>query len=145
MENQGLLSIFTDRNLQIQKASCSLIKRQRKFPSFFNLSPLIPPIGPNVNMLFAIADIAQMGNMTLDQFLITGCCHHFNGLPLGFDLKDKVCAAGVEYRQLVGGPDFGWAARIPCFGEQNKEQVSCEHYQPVTEEEIQAEIRERIL
>lgn len=40
-------------------------------------------------------------------------CRHFNGIGLGS--SGKRCRADVDYRVLVGGPDFGWAARIPCL------------------------------
>lgn len=37
-------------------------------------------------------------------------CKHFTGIG------DDACKAGVNYRKLVGGDDFGWALGIPCVG-----------------------------
>lgn len=37
-----------------------------------------------------------------------GNCRHFNGYQNG------TCKNGINYRKLVGGPDVGWAARLPC-------------------------------
>jgi hypothetical protein len=36
-------------------------------------------------------------------------CKHFVGV------QHALCGAGVHLRTLVGGPDLGWALRIPCF------------------------------
>ncbi len=38
-------------------------------------------------------------------------CKHFTG-----PVHNKTCKAGVNYRELVGGPDLGWMARMPYFG-----------------------------
>lgn len=42
-------------------------------------------------------------------------CRFFNGLGFGAGERAKCCEAGINYRELVGGPDFGWARRIPCL------------------------------
>jgi len=36
-------------------------------------------------------------------------CTHFTGI------QNKLCKAGINIRELVGGADFGWAVRIPCL------------------------------
>lgn len=36
-------------------------------------------------------------------------CVHFSGI------QNEKCAAGINIREIVGGDDFGWAARLPCF------------------------------
>ncbi len=36
-------------------------------------------------------------------------CAHFTGI------QNAVCKAGVNIRELVGGADLGWAARLPCL------------------------------
>lgn len=38
-----------------------------------------------------------------------GCCKHYIGYHKGR------CKLGIDYRELVGGPDFGWAVRLPCL------------------------------
>lgn len=38
-----------------------------------------------------------------------GDCKHYRGT-----IHDT-CAAGVDYRALVGGPDNGWCSRLPCL------------------------------
>lgn len=69
-------------------------------------------------------------------------CTHFDGLPIGMSDKSAKCKAGVCYRELVGGPDEGWARRVPCTppyrpgDEQNM--VYCEKFQATTPEEIAA-------
>lgn len=71
-------------------------------------------------------------------------CIHFTGI------HRDVCAAGVEYRSLVGGPDLGWAARIPCIltGLTKEPRATCELKKLPTREEATAEVdrsNERIL
>ena len=58
-------------------------------------------------------------------------CVHFNGM------QNKVCRAGVNMRELVGGPDFGWATRMPCVKDDNST-VVCELCHYPTPEEVQA-------
>lgn len=63
-------------------------------------------------------------------------CRHFTGYQTG------TCKAGKVYRDVVGGEEFGWAARLPCLPESGlrKEPVaSCDRYEPKTAEEIVAE------
>jgi hypothetical protein len=38
----------------------------------------------------------------------TSCRH------LGRSGADMICARGINIRELVGGPSFGWGLRIPC-------------------------------
>lgn len=62
-------------------------------------------------------------------------CRHFTGCQNG------TCEAGVNYRDLVGGEDFGWMARTPCIPDSplNKEPMAkCDFYQVLTPEEIAA-------
>ena len=62
-------------------------------------------------------------------------CKHFTGI------HRDVCKAGVTYRTLVGGPDLGWATRIPCIvSTLTKEPVSCEQREYPTVEEATAEV-----
>ena len=35
-------------------------------------------------------------------------CVHFNGI------QNKTCRANINYREIIGGDDFGWARRMPC-------------------------------
>lgn len=61
-------------------------------------------------------------------------CKHFTGIG------EDACRAGVNYRSLVGGSDFGWALRIPCTTTKRSEnQVPCEKHDRMTAEEIAAE------
>lgn len=67
-------------------------------------------------------------------------CVHFTGLP-GFAGNPDKCKAGVDYRALVGGPDEGWGARIPCLPPMRPglQIVSCDLYQAPTPEELAVE------
>ncbi len=58
-------------------------------------------------------------------------CIHFRGL------RHQTCEAGVDWRALVGGPDFGIARRAPCLQDNNSE-VACAHCRYPTPEEVQA-------
>jgi len=63
-------------------------------------------------------------------------CRHFTGIQ-----HDK-CEAEINYRQLVGGDDFGWALAIPCLGgngrkPKDRSMVSCASYSVVTREEAE--------
>lgn len=66
-----------------------------------------------------------------------GDCKFFTGYQNG------TCKAGVNYRKLVGGPNLGWAARLPCLPNSpfRKEQCVCDKFSPMTLEEAQAEER----
>lgn len=70
-----------------------------------------------------------------------GTCKHFNGLGLG-DRKgaERRCNAGVCYRNHVGGPDFGWGARIPCITDSTlgrpDQRIPCRKYEEPTDEEV---------
>ena len=59
-------------------------------------------------------------------------CIHFTGV-----LNDD-CKIGESYRELVGGEDAGWIARIPCTG-RTEQTVECSFYTLPTEEELQKE------
>ena len=65
-------------------------------------------------------------------------CIHFTGL------QNEACAAGINYRQHVGGPDFGWAKKIPCldgwFGNRQSPCVPCAKRETPTMEQAQAEL-----
>ena len=67
-------------------------------------------------------------------------CFHYTGLP-GFAGNPDVCKAGVDIRALVGGPDAGWARRMPCTPpyRPGDESVPCEKFRAHTDEEIDAE------
>lgn len=67
-------------------------------------------------------------------------CKHFTGYQNG------KCKLGINYRELVGGPDLGWAARLPCTGLSpiKKEPVSkCEKREEPTAAELASEALER--
>lgn len=63
-------------------------------------------------------------------------CRHFNGI------QNTECRAGINYRQMVGGDDFGWAARLPCFIDENSA-VSCALISLRTEAEARKEVEEK--
>jgi hypothetical protein len=66
-------------------------------------------------------------------------CRHFTGYQNG------TCKAQVNYREMVGGPDAGWAARLPCIPDSSlrKEPVAkCEKYATWTAEELAEQDRE---
>jgi len=66
-----------------------------------------------------------------------GDCVHFPGI------QHAECRAGVNMRQLVGGPDFGWAARLPCLQmDAAKCEVTCPSRKFPTREEAEAELAE---
>lgn len=60
-------------------------------------------------------------------------CVHFTGI------QHDTCKAGVNYRAHVGGPDFGWARRIPCFSD-SVDAPPCDKCQRTTREQAEAEI-----
>lgn len=67
-----------------------------------------------------------------------GTCVHFNGMGLD---RSKCCEAGVNYRELVGGPDLGWCTRAPCIKvggvrRDPAEVVPCEKYAEPSAEQI---------
>lgn len=66
-----------------------------------------------------------------------GRCEHFTGI------QHDTCKAGVNIRQLVGGPDFGWAARLPCLlADSDKCEVQCEKRSLPTRDEAEAAVNE---
>ncbi len=67
-------------------------------------------------------------------------CKHFQGIQQG------TCKAGVNYRQLAGGPDyieesgFSWLDRLPCLPRRKQEKgirILCEKFEHFSEEEIE--------
>ncbi len=58
-----------------------------------------------------------------------GHCFYFTGY------QNIICKKNINYRNLVGGDDFGWAVRLPCFKEKNSS-IVCEKYRDPTEEEL---------
>lgn len=65
-----------------------------------------------------------------------GTCKHFTGYQNG------KCMAGIEYRALVGGDDFGWAARLPCVTNSPLNKPGgppCEKFEEPTAEELAAD------
>ena len=63
-------------------------------------------------------------------------CKHFTGT------MQETCKAGINYRSLVGGPDAGWLARLPCVTiklSRVEKQVTCLSYATLTAEERAAE------
>jgi len=67
-------------------------------------------------------------------------CVHFRGT------QHDECEAGVNVRQLVGGPDLGWGCRIPCIPHFNHakdaKKVPCGKFRAHTAEEVEARERE---
>jgi hypothetical protein len=64
-----------------------------------------------------------------------GRCIHFTGI------QHEECGAGVNYRALVGGPDFGWATRLPCL-KGNTDAPPCALCHFPTPEETQTHVDE---
>lgn len=67
-----------------------------------------------------------------------GTCVHFNGTVGG---QRPCCAAGVNYRALVGGPELGWLRRLPCH-DHNQSTVVCSLRRLPTAEEVVQEEKE---
>lgn len=68
-----------------------------------------------------------------------GQCVHFRGVH-----HNETCAAGVKYRELVGGPDFGWLTRLPCnrfLSNEAGQAVPCDKLQLTSREEAEADVR----
>ena len=66
-----------------------------------------------------------------------GRCEHFTGI------QNETCKAGVNIRKLVGGPDFGWATRLPCLlDDSEKCEVQCEKRSLMTRDEAEAAVNE---
>jgi hypothetical protein len=72
-------------------------------------------------------------------------CRHFNG-----SWHNQCCEAGVNYRELVGGPDLGWLTRLPCHKNiepRSGTKVPCDKFEEPTAEELelaQKEIQEAV-
>ena len=60
-------------------------------------------------------------------------CKHFTGI------QNDTCGANVNYRELVGGPDLGWARKIPCTNSfESEEKAICGLREYPTREEAEA-------
>lgn len=68
-------------------------------------------------------------------------CVHSTGV---LNPRAPECKMGINYRQLVGGEDAGWATRAPCttMEPRNGEKVSCPHLRMPTAEEIAEDKRQ---
>ena len=64
-------------------------------------------------------------------------CKHYGGYSDLSKGDGSDCNKGVIYRELVGGDDFGWVARLPCFLK-HKTTIVCNHMKLPTEEEVKA-------
>ena len=76
---------------------------------------------------------------SLHDQIANGCIHHRS------PIHNETCSAGVNYRELVGGPRFGWLARRPCIrnSKLRKEPVAkCDKCQWPTEEQIEERLKE---
>lgn len=66
-------------------------------------------------------------------------CKHYRGALGG----ESVCCAGVNMRELVGGPDAGWIIRLPCNAalrlSGGNQTVPCDLYEEPTAEELAEE------
>lgn len=73
-------------------------------------------------------------------------CRHHEVQPPDFAARDSGhrCALGIDIRKHVGGPDFGWLARSPCYlpNATNPGHVPCDKAEKPTAEEIEAYKRE---
>lgn len=71
-------------------------------------------------------------------------CKHFKGL-YAHGTKKEPCEAGVNVREITGGPDLGWFIRIPCKtevevrAEKPVERAKCPHFCLMTPEESAAD------
>lgn len=54
----------------------------------------------------------------------------------------KKCDAGINVRELVGGKNFGWLLRTPCF-KYHETDITCGSFELITEDEM-AKREERI-
>jgi hypothetical protein len=63
-------------------------------------------------------------------------CVFFTGI------HQNTCKAGISYRELVGGPQLGWARKIPCTQAwpHETERVSCAKLLHLTRQEAEAEV-----
>lgn len=59
-----------------------------------------------------------------------GKCIHFNGT-----CNDE-CDLNVNYRELVGGDDFGWAVRTPCL-DSHESEIKCDGRELLSKEAIE--------
>lgn len=76
---------------------------------------------------------------SLHDQIADSCIHH------RAPMHHKTCSAGVNYRDLVGGPNFGWMARRPCVRNLplTKQPVAkCDHCQWPNEQQIRNRLYE---
>ena len=72
--------------------------------------------------------------MTAKLHVYQGHCKHYGNVR-----GELVCDKGVDVRAHVGGPDYGWMARIPCVTSKlSKEQVTCGLRELPTADELAA-------
>ncbi len=65
-----------------------------------------------------------------------GNCVHYSPKPGGIYECDK----GIDIRAHVGGPDFGWMARMPCCNTKlSRDRVSCDLREMPTPERVAAD------
>lgn len=67
-----------------------------------------------------------------------GRCIHFNGI------QHDTCKAGINYRELAGGEEFGMAKRLPCISENGIEPgvcASCHYPTPAEVAVMEAEFQ----
>ncbi len=62
-------------------------------------------------------------------------CKYFTGT------RDDECEKGVNYRKLVGGPDFRWVTKLPCLSK-SKPPINCKDFLLPTKEEVEKRERE---
>jgi len=61
-----------------------------------------------------------------------GCCTKYSGEVF----RQGKCKADIDVRELVGGDDWGWLRRTPCFLK-NKSLTTCDKYTEPTNQEIE--------
>lgn len=75
---------------------------------------------------------------------LTGKCKHIGGsLHKASSDPTEACLAGVSYYELMKIDELGvlgCCCRVPCGGKTGDSIHTCDKYQPLSEQEIQAEI-----
>lgn len=61
-------------------------------------------------------------------------CKHYHGLSVLFGTKGQ-CDAGLNCREVTGGPGAGWLMRSPCIN-RNEVEKPCAKFEQYTEEEL---------
>src|ERR1041384_5147462 len=62
-----------------------------------------------------MSDVIELSDREVEVRAEMRKCKYFNGI------QHDMCLAGVNYRELVGGEDLGWALGIPCLGDADKD------------------------